>query len=395
MRAPGQLLGESPGIRPLALHLTRGEVDAFHAAPRPFDIETDYGRLRFSNSVGTTPDGRAYLLQVGLPLQADGRGAVAVSRSADVAGADRAGGRGRRVVVAVEVRAAAADARRRRGADDRRADARAAAAGARRRRRARSTWWTRSTRRSAGSKSRSATCGSSAPRWRTSCARRWPRCAARSTWRCARPRRARRSAKDSRSQLEEIDRLTRLIDRILTLARAESGQIKLARAPVDLSRAGAPPRRAARADRRREVDRSALRAPCGVTAAGAPAAAAPVVVEGDAGWLERLVLESRRQRREVHPRGRTRRRPCDARRKRRSDRRRRHRRRPVAGGPAARIRAVFPGRRVAVVVDRRRGSRPQPGAVDRRTAWRRHRRAEPARRRLDVHGDLPNSIKQD
>ena len=37
------------------------------------------------------------------------------------------------------------------------------------------------------------------------------------------------------SQLEEIDRLTRLIDRILTLARAESGQIRLTRAPVDLS----------------------------------------------------------------------------------------------------------------------------------------------------------------
>ena len=65
----GQLLGESPGITPLALHLTRGEVEAFHAAPRTFDIETDYGRLRFSNSVGMTPDGRAYLLQVGLPLK--------------------------------------------------------------------------------------------------------------------------------------------------------------------------------------------------------------------------------------------------------------------------------------------------------------------------------------
>ena len=34
--------------------------------------------------------------------------------------------------------------------------------------------------------------------------------------------------------MEEIDRLTRLIDQILMLARAEAGQIRLTRAPVDL-----------------------------------------------------------------------------------------------------------------------------------------------------------------
>ena len=34
------------------------------------------------------------------------------------------------------------------------------------------------------------------------------------------------------SQIEEIDRLTRLIDHILTLARAESGQIRLQFDPV-------------------------------------------------------------------------------------------------------------------------------------------------------------------
>ena len=36
------------------------------------------------------------------------------------------------------------------------------------------------------------------------------------------------------TQIEEIDRLTRLIDRVLTLARAESGQVQLTIAPVDL-----------------------------------------------------------------------------------------------------------------------------------------------------------------
>ena len=36
------------------------------------------------------------------------------------------------------------------------------------------------------------------------------------------------------SQIEEIDRLTRLIDHILTLARAESGQIRMTFQPVDV-----------------------------------------------------------------------------------------------------------------------------------------------------------------
>ena len=36
--------------------------------PKPFDIATEYGRLRFSNSVRTAADGRRYLLQVGVSL---------------------------------------------------------------------------------------------------------------------------------------------------------------------------------------------------------------------------------------------------------------------------------------------------------------------------------------
>ena len=49
----GRLLAESNGIAPLALHLTPGEVQSFRAEPQPFDIETEYGRLRLSNSVKT------------------------------------------------------------------------------------------------------------------------------------------------------------------------------------------------------------------------------------------------------------------------------------------------------------------------------------------------------
>jgi signal transduction histidine kinase len=106
------------------------------------------------------------------------------------------------------------------------------------------------------------------------------------------------------SQLEEIDRLTRLIDRILTLARAESGQIKLARAPVDLSELALrlvdqlePIAAAKSIELRCEPATSATASTTASAATSASAAAAtatemaaPVVVEGDAGWLERLVL---------------------------------------------------------------------------------------------------------
>ena len=80
------------------------------------------------------------------------------------------------------------------------------------------------------------------------------------------------------SQIEDIDRLTRLIDRILTLARAESGQIPLAFSPVDLGDLARslveqlePRGRGARHP-----------AACGRLDAG--------VVDGDAGWLRRLLL---------------------------------------------------------------------------------------------------------
>ena len=62
------------------------------------------------------------------------------------------------------------------------------------------------------------------------------------------------------SQIEEIDRLTRLIDHILTLARAESGQIRLTMAPVDVGALARVARRAARAGRGGAIHRARLRA---------------------------------------------------------------------------------------------------------------------------------------
>ena len=78
--------------------------------------------------------------------------------------------------------------------------------------------------------------------------------------------------------MEEIDRLTRLIDHILTLARAESGQIRLTHAPVNLTDLASslvsqlePIAAAKSIDLRCEPSEA-------------------VVVNGDAGWLQRLLL---------------------------------------------------------------------------------------------------------
>ncbi len=62
------------------------------------------------------------------------------------------------------------------------------------------------------------------------------------------------------SQIEDIDRLTRLIDHVLTLARAESGQIPLTFVAVDLGELASLAGRPARAGRARPRDRLAVRA---------------------------------------------------------------------------------------------------------------------------------------
>ena len=80
------------------------------------------------------------------------------------------------------------------------------------------------------------------------------------------------------SQMEEIDRLTRLIDQILTLARAESGQIRLTRAPVNLSDLAAS----------LVEQREPIAAAKSIELRCEPSRA--VVVDGDAGWLQRLLL---------------------------------------------------------------------------------------------------------
>ena len=80
------------------------------------------------------------------------------------------------------------------------------------------------------------------------------------------------------TQLEEIDRLKRLIDQILTLARAESGQIALSMAPVDIGVLVA-----SLVEQLQPVAEAHNIELCCEPCAGA-------IVNGDAGWLERLLI---------------------------------------------------------------------------------------------------------
>ena len=80
------------------------------------------------------------------------------------------------------------------------------------------------------------------------------------------------------SQLEEFAKLSQLIDHMLTLARAEAGQIKLARTSVNLSQLT-----------RCLVDQmETVAASKAITLTAEPDG--EVTVSGDSGWLERLIL---------------------------------------------------------------------------------------------------------
>lgn len=63
----GALLVQSDALEPLGLRFTPAEVRAFHDQPRLNDIRTDYGRIRLSNSLLSSV-GQTYLLQVGVSL---------------------------------------------------------------------------------------------------------------------------------------------------------------------------------------------------------------------------------------------------------------------------------------------------------------------------------------
>jgi len=63
----GELLVQSDALEPLGLRFTTAEVRAFRDQPRLQDIRTDYGAIRMSNSL-ISSGGETYLLQVGVSL---------------------------------------------------------------------------------------------------------------------------------------------------------------------------------------------------------------------------------------------------------------------------------------------------------------------------------------
>ncbi len=64
----GELVVQSNALTPLGVEFTAGEVHRFAEQTAPFDIQTDFGRIRLSNSVLEPAKGRRYLLQVGVTL---------------------------------------------------------------------------------------------------------------------------------------------------------------------------------------------------------------------------------------------------------------------------------------------------------------------------------------
>lgn len=65
----GDLLVQSPDLTPLGLSLTRGEIKLLLASGQPYDMSTPYGRLRVVNSPVASTAGKIYLLQVGVSLR--------------------------------------------------------------------------------------------------------------------------------------------------------------------------------------------------------------------------------------------------------------------------------------------------------------------------------------
>jgi heavy metal sensor kinase len=275
--ATGRLLAESRGLTALALHWTPRDVQTFRAAPKPFDITTKTGRLRFSNSVTTAADGRTYLLQVGMPLAPMD---AALTRYRDlllwsvplallVAGAASWWlsefallPLARVAVAAQEIDVQTLERRLPgRGVDDeldQLVDAFNGTLG-------RLEEAVGEMRQFSAALAHELRTPLAALRGEIELASKTPGSS---------PAQRERLA----SQMEEIDRLTRLIDQILTLARAESGQIRLTRAPVNLTDLAV-----SLVD---QLEPMAAAKSIELRCDSSPA----VVVDGDAGWLQRLLL---------------------------------------------------------------------------------------------------------
>ena len=274
--ATGRLVFQSAGLVPLGLHLTPEEVQSYRSRPRPFDIGTDYGRLRISNSVIPGEPGRSYLLQVGVSLRtldaalgryrdlllllalpsllATALGSWWLSGIA-LAPLTRLAGAAREIDVSTLERRLPT-----RGAQDELDDVARAFNGT----------LERLEHSVAEMRQFSAALAHEL---------RTPLAALRGEIELAlRVAATEEQRRVLASQIEELDKLTRLIDQVLTLARAEAGQIPLTFAPVNVSDLAASlVEQLEPVAQARGIDLRCERA-------------GPVVAAADVGWLQRLIL---------------------------------------------------------------------------------------------------------
>jgi heavy metal sensor kinase len=273
----GRLLFQSTGIASMGLLLTPEQVRANRAHLRPFDVATQYGRVRIANSAIRDRLGREYLVQVGVSLNTMD---AALRRYRDLLLWLLPAA----LLVSVAVSwwlaafalrpltVLAADARE---IDVRTLERRVPTRGVQDELEDVATAFNDTLGRLEHSVGEMRQFSAAlAHELRT------PLAALRGEIELALRQSSRNADEQSRlaSQIEELDRLARLIDQILTLARAESGQIRLTFAPVDVGALAAslveqlePVAQARTIDLRCERNGT-------------------VMVKGDAGWLQRLLL---------------------------------------------------------------------------------------------------------
>lgn len=273
----GALLLQSPGLESLGLKYTTTEVGEIRGSPVLRDVQTDRGRLRLTSTVITTPDRAVYLVQVGTLLDRldasldefdrvlavrTALGVVAATLIGLVFSAWALAPLKRLANYALGIEITNLGARLPvRGAGDE-LDAVAEAFNQSLARLERSVTEMRQFSAAMAHEIRT------------------PLAILRgeAEMALAQPLSPEAARERLASQIDEYDRLTRLINQILTLARAEAGELKIAPAPVDVS--------ALAADVREQVGPLADAKGLELAEHIEPA----ITARFDRGWLERLLL---------------------------------------------------------------------------------------------------------
>ena len=273
----GSLLVQSPGLEPLGVSFTAAEVRGFLDSLRPFTIDTAYGRFRISNSVVADGAGGSYLLQVATSLESMDRALrryvdlllwrVVPSLLVALAGIWWMA----RLVLAPLSRLATETRGIGIGTLDRRLTLRGTGDQLDEVAEAFNHTLERLERAVGEMRQFSSALAHEL---------RTPLAALRGEIELALLRAPveSESRRSLTSQIEEIDTLTRLINQLLTLARAESGEIRLDHEMVDLGALAATVvEQVEPVAHARQVDLQ-----CTITG--------PVAVRGDSSWLERLLI---------------------------------------------------------------------------------------------------------